>query len=337
MAIQPQETEKDDPFDKFTLTTFDPVQFLNDTLPPLNLTSQPGSQKQQRTSILQTTSTEVQTFLSKLSAHSIRHSAELTNLTDEILRSGNRLAYEVEVLRGDVNSLYELLTESLKNDIARFVVQEATNMHTDVEATGTPIDNDEGVETDTEPSVSEPEFIRQLRVLGTVKSRLEAVIAAFGEALKWPVAPSEVSMASNLISVSAPELGVVNSAEDDRAREYTRRLRNEITDALDADGAGAAGLELATKKVNDLRAISQIWKGTAEEKARTKIVDNLTRLVEDRRKQLEARSTPSRSSTDSPRSSSIPGRTSRIVEGSTNTAAGLFRNLQKLRDEIYMD
>lgn len=338
MAIESTQEGYSGSFDQLSQAQFDPVQFLNETLPALNLTNQVSSSKQTRTTILQSTSTDVQAFLLKLNTHSVRSSSDLTVITDEILRGGNRLAYEVEVLRGDVSNLYELLTDSLKEDISRFVFDEATQQTADsltAEVTDAPA---LGVRDD-DTTIRDPEFIRQLRLLGNVKSRLEAVIHVFGEALKWPIAPSEVSMATSLISVSAPEFGMASSSEDDKARDYTKKLRDGIIEVLDSDGGGLAGLEAASNKVNDIRDLSQLWKGTVEERARNRVVEGLANLVEERKKLLETRSAPPRSNTDGSgaRSSSMPGRAGRLVEGSTNTAAGLFRNLQKLRDEIYLD
>src|SRR6202012_2923462 len=66
-------------------------------------------------------SSQTQDLLSQLNAHTTRLSAILTQLTDDILRSGGRLAYQVEVLRGETIGLTETLTDGLKDDITRFV------------------------------------------------------------------------------------------------------------------------------------------------------------------------------------------------------------------------
>jgi hypothetical protein len=96
--------------------------------------------------------------------------------------------------------------------------------------------------------------------------------------------------------------------------------------------------------VEKLRMLCTVWKGTAEERKRSKFVDNLSKLVDDRKKALDARTLPQRARADSStqRSSSITGRPGGRPERnapveSKNTAGGLFRNLQKLRDEIYLD
>lgn len=301
---------------------FDAVDYLNEVLPSLNLSSQAQPTKAARSSQLQSTSSDLQSLLSKINTQNIRSSSDLTTLTDEILRSGNRLAYEVEILRGDVNGFYDVLTEALKEDIQRFVREDVTSTaQTDDEADSGPL---------SATPTDQPAFIGQLRRLSQVKARLEAVVGLFGEAMKWPVPPSELS--TSLISVSAPELGVQTTEEDDKAREATKRIRVEIQDLLEADGGGMAGLEAATKRVEQYRLLATLWKGTSEEKARNRFVDSLGKLIEDRRRNLEARGMSGRSRTGSPhRSSSVQGRPARQEGG------GLFRNLARLKDEIYLD
>jgi hypothetical protein len=308
----------DDLFGALKAEPFDPVDFLNATLPSVNLATQ-SQPKTSRPVQLQTASTEVQTLLSKLNTHNARSSSDLTSLTDEILRSGNRLAYEVEVLRGDINSFYELLTETLKDDIRQFVRDEAVN------GVG-------GGESE-QAKVEQPAFINQLRTLGQVKARLESVVAVFGEAMKWSVPPSDLSMGTSLISVSAPELGVQNTEEDDKARESAKAIRAEVQDLLEPDGGGYAGLEAATKRVAQYKDLVSIWKGTAEEKVRVRFVESLIKMLDDRKRVLDSRNVSARGQMEySQRSSSTQGRSSR-----TDGGGGLFRNLARLKDDLYLD
>lgn len=303
---------------------FSAVDYLNEVLTPINLSSQTSSSKTNRTSQLQSASSDIQALLSKLNTHNIRSSSELTSLTDEILRSGSRLAYEVELLRGDVNSFYDVLTDALKEDIQHFVREEIASLQGDNgEQAAQPV---EANKTD------DPAFISQLRRLSQVKARLETVIALFGEAMKWPVPPSEVSSTSALISVSAPELGMQTTAEDDQAREATKKIRVEIQDLLESDGGGAGGLEAASKRLDEYKQLSTIWKGTSEDRARARFIEGLNRLVDDRARNLESRGMNQRSRTDSPhRSSSQQGRPARQDGG------GLFRGLARLKDELYLE
>lgn len=303
---------------------FDAVDYLNDVLPTVTLSSQSQSSKVNRTAQLQTASTDLQASLSKINAHNIRASSELTVLTDEILRSGNRLAYEVEILRGDVNFFYELLTDTLKDDIQRFVRDEALD--------GATIPNE--VDADNPAltgSREDPAFITQLRRLTQVKERLEAVVALFGEAMQWPDPPSELS--SSLITVSAPELGGIETTDkDDKSREATKKIRVEIQDLLDSDGGGNAGLESASRRVEEYRKLATLWKGTSEERSRARFVEGLQRLLDDRKRNLEARGIATQPRTSSPhRSSSTQGRPARQDGG------GLFRNLARLKDDLYLD
>lgn len=304
---------------------FDPVDYLNGAFPNFFLSTQRQSSKATRSAQMQTASSEVQTLLSKLNTHNVRSSSELTSLTDEILRSGNRLAYEVEILRGDINSFYDLLTDTLKGDIRHFVQDEVTL--NGLEA------NSENAEVGQGPTKqSDPVFITQLRMLGQVKSRLEAVVAIFGEAMKWSVPPSDLHVASSLISVSAPELGVQNT-EDEKARESARMIRSEVQDLLDSGGGGITGLEAATRRVEQYKDLATIWKGTAEEKVRLRFVESLMRQLDDRKRLLDSKglSQPTRTG-GAQRSSSAQGRPVRGDGG-----GGLFKNLARLKDDLYLD
>ncbi|KAK5064773.1 hypothetical protein LTR84_000607 [Exophiala bonariae] len=316
---------------------FDPVDFLNEALPTLSLSSQTQAQKTNRSAQIQSASTDTLTFLSSLNSYNVRSSSELTSLTDEIIRSGNRLAYEVEVLRGDVNGLHELLSESLRQDIELFVGEQMANGVQKPEGNVTSKNiEDAAEETEEIKAVNhDPDFIIQLRMLGEVKARLEAVITIFGEAMKWSIPPSDIS--SSLISVSAPELGIQYTEEDDKAREVLRAIRAEITDLLNSGPGGLAGYEAASRRVEEYRLLAQVWKGTGEEKARIRFVDTLTKIVEDRKKALEAQRNSRDARSDSTqRPSSAMGRLSK-ASTEVGGAAGLFRNLQRLKDDLYLE
>ena len=300
--------------------SFDPVDFLNDTLPPLSLqSSQFQSQSNPRAVNLTDLSTRVQSILSQTNAQNIRHSSTLTSLTDEIIRSGNRLAYEVEVLRGEAIALSDLVTEGLAEEIARF--------------TTTPTITEEKPEDESEPTErgeherkkSEPEYISNLRTLNQVRARLEEVVQTFGDAMEWPLPPSETSITSSFISVSAPDLGPDSQTREEKGQEAAKKLRGEITELLDSDG----GLEAAARRVEALRTLSLVWKGTAEEKARVRFVDGLAKLVEERRRAVEA---PSQS--QQTQNSGSRGHQRQESEG---PGGGIFRNLQRLREEIYLE
>lgn len=345
--------------------SFDPADFLNDALPPLTLAaSQPHASKAPGAVPLADVSTRSQSVLSQLTAQNLRLSNILTQLTDEILRSGGRLAYDVEILRGETIGLWETLTESSHVDIRRFLPKglDASTTDTDVAS--------EGMEThrkeeDPQRDTLDPPFITQLRTLSQVRARLEQVVHTFGEAMEWPLPPSEVSFASSFISVSAPEPGPDHHSREEKGEEVAKKLRAEIVDLLDSDGGSEAGLEAATQRVEALRRLASVWKGTVEEKARNRFVESLAKTVEDRRRILDGQSKDREQRRDrserSPRQ--LPSRKSRssidhhTVEdhskgdgggpggpgggGSSGGGGGgggrLLRNLQRLRDEIYLD
>jgi hypothetical protein len=46
------------------------------------------------------------------------------------------------------------------------------------------------------------------------------------------------------------------------------------------------GIEKAAQRIEELKELTRVWKGTAEEKGRTKFIEGLARMVEDRHKDL---------------------------------------------------
>jgi hypothetical protein len=343
--------EPDSALQKLQDASFDPVDFLNSSIstssPP------PGPQSSSKSSKIpqiQDTSAQVQGLLAKLNAHNIRYSNTLTQLADDILRSGSRLAYEVEILRGDSNGLYELLTDTLLDDVKKLGIRPTENESSKLTKEGDgaamptqSLDNDSG---GVHANGHEPDFIPKLRMLSQVKVRLEEVINIFGEAMEWPLAPSELSIASSLISVSAPEPGSDTHTREEKAREAAKKLRSEVNNLLNSDGAGYAGLEAAATRVESLRSLITVWKGTAEEKTRTKFVDGLVKMIDERRKMLEASPDSGRQGTGSASQRPFPTperpatsqvRSDRNANDGNNQAGGILRNLQRLRDDFYLD
>ncbi|KAI9810802.1 MAG: hypothetical protein M1832_001104 [Thelocarpon impressellum] len=255
----------------FLAPTFDPIEYLNDSLPALSLS--PSAPATATTLTLPELSTQTQTVLSQLSAHTSRLSGTLTQLTDEILRSGSRLAYEVEVLRGETLGLSEALTEGLSEDVALFVPDGLTVAAGDKQHEGGAADL--------------PPYVTQLRTLSLVKDRLDTVIQIFGDAMEWTIPPSEVSITSSFISVSAPEPGSESHSREEKGHEVAKRLRDQVKELLASGADGDDGLEAAVARVEELRELAKVWKGTAEEKSRVKFVESLIRLVEERQAVLE--------------------------------------------------
>lgn len=342
---QASSSQLDPSLHHFSDPSFDPVDYLNDILPPLSVTLPTyQSNGEPRTSkSLADISAQTQSLVSQLSAQNARLLNTLTQLTDEIVRGGGRLAYEVEVLRGETIGLSDTITETLQDDIRRFIPQGLSEpQETPVQDTENQDSGDATEEINGKDAEgnTDPEYIRQLRTLGLVRARLDEVVKIFGEAMDWPLPPSEVSISSSFISVSAPEHGMIGDQDlEDKGREATRKLRTQVTELLDSDDTPEAGLAAATKRVEFLRSLADVWRGTAEERARVKIVDNLANIVEDRRRTLEREreAKEQRRGQSSTPKKGRPSSEQRREDKQESSGSGLFRNLQRLRDEIYLE
>ncbi|KAI9846670.1 MAG: hypothetical protein M1837_003725 [Sclerophora amabilis] len=291
----------------FLEATFDPTDFLNASLPQLSLSS--SQSKVSRTSAnpalpLSELSSSTQSLLSNLNAQTSRLSTTLTQFTDEILRSGSRLAYEVEVLRGETLGLSETLTEELRTDVGLFIPDglhvepernhpAADHVDTDLHShQSSTRKNDDGSgseidETQEKSSTVLPPYLTQLRTLSLVRDRLDTVIKVFGDALEWTIPPSEISITSSFISVSAPEPGSESHSREEKGHQIAKKLRDEVVNLLTSAEDEINGLEAATERVAKLRELASVWKGTAEEKARLKSVESLVKLLEEKQKTLE--------------------------------------------------
>jgi len=294
----------------FLQANFDAADYLNSTLPTLAVVSSTSKNAQYGRSVpLAELNAQLQSQLSQLNAQTTRLSNSLSQLTDEILRSGSRLAYEVEVLRGDTNGLSDALDHGLKEDVEMFAATQTGNT----------------TAGETESTTPEPDHLEKLRTLTAVRSRLDAVIKVFGDAMAWPVAPSELS--SSLISVSAPESDADIRSREEKGREYAENLRNEINDMI---GSDLNGLDAAATRISELSHLAEVWKGTAEEKARFKLVESLEKPVEralDRTGQ-------------SSRSHGIPSATGGVDYRYGNLDGqgfGFLSNLRKLKEDMYLD
>jgi hypothetical protein len=291
--IEPKSAHLADPaLQPFLNPSFDPADYLNSTLPSLQSS---GISSARGGVPLAELSAQTQTLLSQLSAHTTRLTTTLTQLTDEILRSGSRLAYEVEVLRGETLGLSEALTEGLQDDVLKFVPggleqDLARKPSRGVETNGTrrrasTVTAPKTPIREEAPPSLDPPYITQLRTLTLVRSRLESVIKTFGEAMAWTFPPSEVSVTSSFLSVSAPEPGSQQHSVEEKGQQVSKQLRDEIADLL-IGGDPVDGIEAAAKRVEEMKELAVVWKGTAEERARVKFVESLAKLVEDRHREL---------------------------------------------------
>lgn len=293
-VVVPKSTHTSDDFLKpFLNPSFDPAAFINSSLPPLQQRSTTASSGGSvEGSGVADLSSQAQALLSQLNAHTTRLSNTLTGLTDDILRSGSRLAYEVEVLRGETLSFSEAMNETLHDDIKKFIPEglpvgdepAAKKDASTAAGEGDQISSGagRGVETDG----SEPQHIKQLQMLTEVRSRLEQVIKTFGDAMEFVFPPSELSVSSSFLSVSAPEPGSQQQSSEEKGQQVLKQLRDEVSALLDGSEDPVEGIASAAQRVEQLKELTVVWRGTAEEKGRNKFIDSLAKMVEDRHKDL---------------------------------------------------
>ena len=318
----------------FLQADFDPADYLNATLPSLSATASTRNAQtalSSRSVSLAELSTQLQTQLTQLNAQTSRLSNALTQLTDEIIRSGGRLAYEVDVLRGETSGLTDSLENGLKRDIELFTGSTSVKGNGVVEDVG----QEDGDAKAAGEESAEPEYLARLRTLTSVRSRLDSVIKVFGEAMQWPIAPSDVSMASSLISVSAPDAGDDARSREEKGKVYAMKLRDEIHDLL-GSGNDPSSLEAAKARIDELKHLTEVWKGTAEEKARLKLVESLAKPVEERQRALEKAS-------QNRRPNLAPGRGQDYRYGNMDSSRagdggyGFLDNLRNLKNDVYLE
>lgn len=312
-------------------------------------------------------SIQAQTVLSQLNAHTTRLTNTLTELTNDILRSGGRLAYEVELLRGETLGLAETLSEGLDDEIAKFVpggVKESiagprTTASTSVDSHGAvsyqrrlsvapPLATTAAAAEDTAapPATAEtappdePPYISQLRTLTLVRSRLDSVIKTFGDAMEFVFPPSEVSVGSSFLSVSAPDAGGENHSTEEKGQQVLQSLREEISRLLNNTSDPIKGIEGAAHRIEQLKELATVWKGTAEEKGRTKFIESLAKMVEDKHRELlrgveqSNRRDNAKPETDASSRRANADTDSSQSENKGYGAYGLISQLQKLRNGL---
>ena len=307
----------------FLAPNFSSIDYLNNNLPAPN--------KSQSLSAL---ASQTQSHISTLNAQTSRLSATLTSLTDDILRTSSRLAYEVELLRGEAVSLAETLSPNgdLQESISKFVpagLEHPEPVLKDAASPPKPSDPPADENSSTNHP-SEPAALPHLRTLLHVREQLQATISRFNIALSFTLPPSLLSTtASSFISVAAP-----NTDPDAEAKGQASlaRLKEEVTDLLQA-----GELESAKARVAELRDVCVIWKGTSEERARGKWVDGLDGLIEEdiQRRQEVERGKAGMTATNGPRrEQSTPKPVPDATSNSSSSGPGFLR---RLRDEIYLE
>lgn len=183
------------------------------------------------------------------------------------------------------------------------------------------------------------EAIERLRTLLYVKSQLQATTQAFNAALSFPFPPSLLSgPASSLIAVNPPD---ADPKAEEKGQAALSNLRREVADllALDEGSRGSKmeleGLRIARERVQDLRGLVGVWKGTAEEKARGKVVAELEGMVEEaaeKRKKVDVSK-----GGNGERNVRTTTRGQEPEARSASAGRGFLGGLQRLRDEIYME
>lgn len=320
----------------FLQPDFDPAAYLNRSLPSLSTSN--VRQANGSAVPLADLSSQTQSLLSQLNAQTSRLSNTLTQLTDEIIRSGGRLAYEVEVLRGETTGLTDTLENGLKKDMEVLAPSRQAAAPAPEASKDTVEEGAESTADTTTAQSNEPEYLKNLRTLSLLRSRLDTVIQTFGQAMAWPVAPSEVaSVASSFISVSAPEASEENRSREEKAKAYSDKVRAEISDLLGpASGSTTEGLEAAAERVEELRELAEVWKGTAEEKARTRFVEGLVKMLEDRQKALESKNGRKAGGGGEP-ARGVDMRYGNLDSRAVSEGGGGYGFLQKLRNDMYLD
>jgi len=310
----------------FLQPDFDPATYLNTTLPSLSLSNTRPTNSSSNAVALPELSIQTQALLSQLNAQTNRLSNSLTQLTDEIIRSGARLAYEVEVLRGETTGLTDALENNLKKDVELLAPKQQAS------------DNTQQQSTDSTTTTPEPSYLHSLRTLSTLRARLNSVIQTFGAATAWPIAPSEVS-AGSFISISGPEATEETRTREAKAKEHTEALRSEISTLLLS--GDVAGLESAAERVEELRVLAEVWRGTAEEKARGRAVEGLGRIVEEEEERRRGggggvggrgKKQPERA-VDTMRYGDLESKGAGAGEG----GYGFLQNLRNFKDGMYLD
>ncbi|KAJ9144817.1 Laminin subunit beta-4 [Coniochaeta hoffmannii] len=348
----PKSQHLTDPFlHDFLASSFDPAEYLNSILPPLQTSppSSAASRSGQGAVSLAELSTQAQTTLSQLNAHTTRLTNTLTQLTDDILRSGSRLAYEVELLRGETLSLAETLTEGLHDDIQKFVPGGLQNPASQRRYSLSASDGQDSqrrlsiLQPAVEPppegpsetaAPDEPPYITQLRTLTLVRSRLDSVIKTFGEAMEFVFPPSELSVGSSFLSVSAPDPGPESHSTEEKGQQVLQKLRDEISGLLSNNDDPIKGIEEAARRIEELKELNLVWKGTAEEKGRTRFIESLARMVEVKHQEL-LREVEQAARRDGRKGEAVnnskPENEAQVTE---SRGYGLMSQLQKLRSGL---
>lgn len=151
--------------------------------------------------------------------------------------------------------------------------------------------------------------------------------------MQWSLPPSEISQLSSFISVSGPEPGTPNHSREEKGREFSESLRSEIADLIVHADNRAEGHDAALARVAALRELAEVWKGTAEEKARVRFVEGLANLADARLRELE-REDGSRFRTASPRKVGGTAAAAKTGQNTSEKKGGFLDNLHRMGSNI---
>ncbi|MCJ1275405.1 hypothetical protein MMC21_003208 [Puttea exsequens] len=311
----------------FLTPAFSSTDYLNATLPTLK----PQSQS------LSSTASQTQSLISTLSAQITRLSTTLTTLTDDILRTSSRLAYEVELLRGEAltladslsgrGDLHEHIVQFVPEGLEKSALEARSQPSSPTEARHTP--NGQALQVEGSENGREPDALKRLRTLQHVRRQLQTVIGRFNLALSFPMPPSLLATATmSLISVNVPNQ---DPELESKGQAALAKLKSEISVILER-----GEYESARNMVAELRDVCVIWKGTGEEKARERWVDGLAEMVD-----AEVRRAEEAKKGAIGGEARIQGR--RDVSAIRGVADDVSRTgtptgfLRRLREEIYME
>ena len=120
---------------------------------------------------------------------------------------------------------------------------------------------------------SEPPALPNLRTLHNIRTHLQSVIQVFNLALSFPFPPSLLTTAaSNIVSITSPD---ADPDAERKGQAALAKLRGEVVELLGAGDTGGA-----RRRVQELREVCGVWRGTGEERARGRWVEGLEGLVE---------------------------------------------------------
>lgn len=151
--------------------------------------------------------------------------------------------------------------------------------------------------------------------------------------------PSEVSVSSSFLSVSAPDAGGENHSTEEKGQQVLQALKDEISRLLNNTQDPIKGIEDAAHRIEELKELTTVWKGTAEEKGRTKFIESLAKMVEDKHRDLlrEAEQSGRRDGAKA-QAEAGAGKAGADDAGQAETkgygAYGLISQLQKLRSGL---